>query len=435
MQRLFSFCFAGLFSIVISQNNSANAQTNSVGTEVAYNQLIALLIQKEYFRLEVQLKLLKGNIKTEEQLYFQSYVDNAFNRNVQTIKDVDTLLEYYSSKISDSLKGRLYLLKDDSYFKLFQYSKAELCDSMILHNYAGTFDTNEIKDIKNRFIVRDGLQTTPPQQTTIKNSATIHWRKDKIGLIEIPIRRHLKTYNAVFDTRANLSCISQTYAAKLNLNILPVYYDEGSSITGIQFKTGLAIADSLYMGNILVRNAVFLVLPDSILNVAPGFSINIIIGFPIIEELNEVHIYKDGRMTIPLKSSKSALHNFALDGLDPIISLKTATDTLCFHFDLGASQSVLYYNYFAKYKEMILKEGTKKTSEFGGAGGMKQKELYTLPALHLYLNDKKVTLDKVDVLTEKNYPKEKFYGNLGQDFTRDFNELILNFRDMYIQGR
>jgi hypothetical protein len=43
-------------------------------------------------------------------------------------------------------------------------------------------------------------------------------------------------------------------------------------------------------------------------------------------------------------------------------------------------------------------------------------------------------LDSVDVLSEKVFAEETFYGNIGQDFIGQFRKLVLNFRDMYVKG-
>ncbi|HEY2722815.1 MAG TPA: hypothetical protein VGI82_13870, partial [Chitinophagaceae bacterium] len=110
------------------------------------------------------------------------------------------------------------------------------------------------------------------------------------------------------------------------------------------------------------------------------------------------------------------------------------TDTLSFDFDSGASSSVLYYEYFKKYEGVIMATGIKKTSNFGGVGGVQKKDIYVLPSVSLFLGNAKATIDSVDVLTQKIYSSEKLYGNLGQDFIQKFNELILNFQDMYIKG-
>ncbi len=431
MKNFILYFFAGVFLML-----GCHSKESLFGHDANYKRLQDLLDQKEYFRLKDQLNLLRTGMRNEEVLYFEAFLDNAFNRNNQTIQDVDSLLKNYGSELPDSLKINLSLLQADSHFKMFQYAASARSDSMVLDLGAHASDTTEISDTKNELLIRNALRFISPQETSIQESTTIHWRKDLLGLIEIPVKCNGTNYEAIFDTRANISSISKTFATRLGLKILPVTYEEGSGITGIKFQTGLGVADSLFIGNILIRNAVFQVMPDSILQIGPAkFSLNIIIGFPIIEELREIHLYQDGRMFIPLKTSASEKKNFALDGLDPVIMLRSDGDTLNFNLDLGAINTVLYDAYFEKFKPKILKEAVKKTADFGGAGGIKRKDVYVLPALHLALGDQVVSVDSVDVLTQKVFPRERFYGNLGQDFTSKFGEIIFNFDDMYIEGR
>ncbi len=396
-------------------------------------QLHVLLDQKDYFRLDTHFKAVSNDIDDEDRLYFKAFIDNAFNRNTECIKDVDSLFAEKDLKLTDSARYTLKSIQSDSYFKTFQYAKAAACDSDIIKNYKlhkGTID-----DVKNDLLIRNALKNTPSQETVIKNNTSINWTKDNIGLIEIPVKTNAQTFSAIFDTRANISSITQSYAKKLGLRILDVSYNEGSGATGIQFKTGMGIADSLQIGDIKVKNVVFQVMPDSILYIAPvKFQLNIIIGFPVIEQLGEVHIYGKGTMMIPLNPAHKGLHNFALSGLDPVLALSVGKDILPFLFDSGATTSTLYAPYFKRYKDEIVKTGKKKMMGFGGAGGMDKKEVYVLPKALLGLGSKTVSIDSVGVLTKPIGTSESFYGNIGQDFTRQFSEIIYNFRYMYIDG-
>jgi predicted aspartyl protease len=420
-----------LIAIVFVMAGCTKASNNAGSVK----KLKSLLDKNEYFKLDAKFKLLTDSLDEDNRLYFKSYLDNAFNRNDECIKDIDSLLKQPALKLPDSVKSALKKLQGDSYFKTYQYAKAAQCDSNILKQYKHALHKDDIDDINNDLLIRNALKNTPAQQTLIKNNTTIPWKKDKIGLIEIPFTTHAQAFDAIFDTRANISSITQTYAKKLGLHILDVSYNEGSGATGLQFKTGMGIADSLYIGDVLVKNVVFQVMPDSILYIAPvKFQLNVIIGFPVIEQLREVHIFSNGKMTIPLIPAKSDLHNFALDGLDPVIALRSGNDTLSFHFDSGASSSVLYAAYFEKYKARVIKAGIQKTVGFGGAGGAQKKKVYVLPKFNLTLGGKSVVVDSVSVLTKPITPGEKFYGNIGQDFTNKFSEVIYNFKDMYIKG-
>jgi len=429
MKHIFLLCFVPALLMLFGCGN------NKISSNATSKKLQTLLDQKEYFKLEFQAKVYDDNLSDYKKLYFKSFIDNAFNRNNDCINDVDQLLKNYDTALPDSLKSTLLQLQGDSYFKSFQYASAAKNDSDVLKRFTHILHKDEIDDIKNNLLIRNALKNIPAQQTEIKDNTTIWWSRNKLGLIEIPVKVAATSYKGIFDTRANISTISKTYAEKLKLHILNVSYNEGSGATGIQFKTGMGIADSLYIGDILVKNVVFQVMPDSILYIAPiKFQLNVIIGYPVIEQLKEIHVFSNGKMTIPVIPAKSDLHNFAIDGLNPVVALKVGNDTLAFNFDSGASTSDFYAAYFEKYKAAVLKNGFKKTLHFGGAGGVQKKEVYILPSLNFTLGNKTVTVDSVSVLTKKITPDEKLYGNIGQDFTNKFSEIIYNFNYMYIKG-
>lgn len=401
-------------------------------------ELQSLLDKKEYFKLKAGLQAAQDDISDEKRLYFQAFTNNAFNRNRQSIQDVDSLLTQYNSNMPDSVKAGLLEIQSDNYFKTFQYAKTAQTDSDLLNHYSKVLDSTKIKDLKNDLLMHNALHDIPPQEVFIHANTNIGWERDKLGIMEIPVRYKDSIYSCVFDTRANISSISKTYATKLGLKMLDVSYDEGSGITGITFKTGLGIADSLYIGDILIRHAIFQVMPDEILHFEQvQFSINVIIGYPIIEQLKEIHIYKDGKMMIPDKPAKSNLSNLAMDKLNPVIFAKKDNDTLCFNFDSGAGSSDFYSTYYEKYKDKILQEGKKTTVQTGGAGGALNIDVYILDSLNLDIANKQVTLKKVVVHIHPitGNTDEKFYGNLGQDLIMQFDEMILNFEDMYIEFR
>lgn len=400
------------------------------------SRLQSLLEQKEFFRLETKLKSTGDSLSPSDRLFFQVQVDNAFNRNDSAIAGIQQLLDDTSNPLPDSARANLLLLLADGYFKTFRYARAARADSLLLARFGKMLDSNRMQDLQNHLLIYNALRDIPPQEIVIPDSSSLHWTRDRIGLIEIPLSSSGHSYPAIFDTRANISSVSESFARKLGLKRLNVSYTEGSGITGLEFRTGLGVADSIALGKIKLRHVVFQIMPDSVLYIAPiHFALNILIGYPVIEQLREIHIFSNGHMDFPAKPVARPWHNLALDHLDPVIFLRTDKDTLCFHFDLGASSSQLYNRYFEKYKLEILRQGHPKMVEFGGAGGIEKKSVYVMPSVNFFLGNRKAVLENVDILTEKISPGEMFYGNIGQDFVRLFPELILNFKDMYVEGK
>ncbi len=401
-------------------------------------QLQSLLDKKEYFKLREKFQSDQGDISDQKKIYFQAYLENVFNQNDKSIEDIESLRKQYDSSIPDSIRADLLRLESDNYFKTFQYAKSAHADSDLLNHYKMAMDSEGVDNLKNDLLIRNALYYIPPQQVSITENTTIPWARDKVGLVEIPLKHNDSSYSSIFDTRANISSISKSYAQKLGLKILDVSYEEGSGITGITFKTGMGIADSLYIGNILLRNVVFQVMPDEVLYIAPiQFSLNIIIGYPVIAQLKEVHIYQDGKMMIPYRQTKTGLHNLAMDKLNPVLSVKINNDDLCFYFDSGAGSSDFFNTYFERYKDKIIKKGKLQTIQNGGAGGIVNAKVYVTDSIDVFVANQKATLNNVSIHVDaiKTHNNETFYGNLGQDLINQFKEMILNFDDMYIDFR
>lgn len=392
------------------------------------------LDQKEYFKLRRSMELHKFDVNPMKSLYFRSFIDNVFNMNEGSIKDIQALLEGYNAELTDTVKAHLLLLKEDNYFKTFQYDKAAQVDNELISHYKHAMDSTAYADVKNTALITNGLAGVPAQEAQIPGDVIIPWTKNKAGLMEIPVREKDSSYLAIFDTRANISSISATYAKKLGVRMLNVNYQEGAGVTGQRFAVSLGVADSLRIKGILMKNVIFQVMPDEVLYIAPiDLSLNIIIGYPVIAQWREVRIHQDGTMTIPAQPKHASWHNLAMEGLDPVIEGVSGGDTLGFKFDTGASSSDLFDNYFRRHKDEIVSKGKASTIRLGGAGGVVEKEVYMINDWKLTVGSKTATLKQVavhkDPIPNLN---EKFYGNLGQDLMGQFKEMIINFEDMYV---
>jgi predicted aspartyl protease len=427
MRQAARYHFIFLSFLLVTTTATAQKNTADMVFNTALNEL---LHQKEYFKLEIKYRLLKNDLEKAQQLYFGCFIDNAFNRNEAAITGIDIFLKQHEASIPDSVKAALLLLQADSYYKLFQYTKAGFNDSIVIASYSTAIDSTLLRRVRNDLLTANILKDIPPQQTQVNNGTVLTWKKDRMGLTSIPVQVAHQTINSVFDTRANISCITETYARKLGLHLMDGTVEDGSGITGIRFQNQLGIADSLYIGDILFTHVVFLVMPDDKLRFGLFFSINLIIGFPVIEQMKEIQLYKDGRMIVPAMASTGGEHNLAIDGPDPILYLQSGNDSLCFQLDLGAQQTSLYATYFERYATNIIANGKKTTVKLGGAGGSKRKDIYLIPQLSLSIANKNIILRKVNVFTQKLSPQERFYGNLGQDFINNFDKLVLNFKAM-----
>lgn len=194
-----------------------------------------------------------------------------------------------------------------------------------------------------------------------------------------------------------------------------------------------------------------MVFPDSALSFGRGvYTIKGIIGFPVIEQLQEVRIkksavtnkstvpnknamtYKD-TMTIPQQAVDRNIRNFGVDELLPVITVAYNTDTLAFTFDTGAQFTFLNEPFYRRYKKLIDTVGKALDMQIGGAGGIAKTKAYKIPQIEINVAGQPATLKEVSVKTTSTSPKDKlYYGNLGLDVINQFKEMVINFRYMFV---
>jgi hypothetical protein len=394
----------------------------------------SLLFRKEYFRMRDQLEKDSSRMDDFHRMFYRAFVENAFGQYAVSIQDVKQLQRSYRTELSDSDQINLLGIQEGNYYNTCQYSLAAAADDALLKGFSTTMNPQEIRITRNSFKVWKALSNEEPQTVSMNGTDSVTWKRDAIGLMEIPVSCSDSTFQMVFDTRAGISTVTATTARQMNLRKLKVNFDLGSGVTGILFNSGLAVADSLKIGNIIMKQVVFQVVSDSMLYFAPiHFSIHGIFGFAAMRALGQVEILKSGFMRIPGDSTSHNAQNLALDGYDPVISLIAFGDTLPFYFDSGASSSDLYSLFFKKYKSKVSKEGKVHNIQLGGAGGVIRTNVWELPRLEIKSGSAKAVLNNAVIHTKPlTEEADKFYGNIGQDFISQFKEVTINFCKMYV---
>lgn len=409
------------------------------------NKLDSLLNRRHFFELKRELESSAyAGLPVHRKLYYQAFIHNFFHELSTSNEEIALLLDKYKKQLTDNQVGNLLMKKIDNHVKLYQYEQAHLTTQLLLRKYKHALTAEERDDARNADLIWKGLQNVPPQTTTISSETRIAYGRDLAGLMNIPVSFADSTYYFVFDTGANLSVITESYARKSNLRMLNVKF-KVRAITGLQVHASLGIADELKLGNISVKNAVFMIFPDSALSFARGvYTIKGIIGFPVIEQLQEVRIskstmtnknamtYKD-TMTIPQQAVDRNIRNFGVDELLPVITVAYNTDTLAFTFDTGAQFTFLNEPFYRRYKKLIDTASKAFDMQIGGAGGIAKTKAYKIPQIEINVAGQPALIKDVSVKTTSTTPKDKlYYGNLGLDVINQFKEMVINFRYMFV---
>jgi len=434
MKNLFAvlFCLLSVFS---------NAQKEHLfNEEKFYSELSSLSQKKDFFEVKELLIANKSRIDKEVYFYYWSLVENAFSNFRESNEAIEDFLEGAGTMNNDSLFKEILMVKQLNLVNLFEYKDAYQTNQYIIENFKHVCTEDELNDLSNTGNIWKALENSNKQVINRPVDVKIQLSRDNAKLANVPVTVSGKTKNFVFDTGANFSVIQRSVALEMGCEIIPIQFDV-SAITGAKVKSDLAVIKELLIGDpvsgqvVKCENVVFLVFDDKDLTFSEvNYSIQGIIGFPVIRNLEEIHITKDDQLVIPKTPEVYTKSNMILNGFVPVVQVIQEQDTLQFSFDTGAAETSLNRSYYYKYKKLVERKAKKQTLKSGGAGGMVEYEGYLLPKVTLSVGVSTVTLRNIQVRKDSaGQVDSDFDGNLGQDFIKQFDEMIISFKYSAIQ--
>lgn len=393
------------------------------------SQLDSLTEAEDFFRLKAVYLENHSKLSEAHSLYFSAIIHNVFNKAEVSNKDIDKVLADYSGSLNDTLLNKLYWKKIANHINLYEYAQAAKASEYIQSHFSALNDSSQTETLQNEIKIWRALSEVPEQEIIRTAGATIPMTRDKVGLFNIDVAFGDTIKNLLFDTGANFSVVKRSLAEELEFRIIEADFYV-TAATGTKVSCDIAIADALTIGGILFKNVFFLILEDEDLSFPQiDYYINGAIGFPVIEAMDEIRITKDNQIIIPEVPVDYGLNNFALNGLMPIIAMQYRGDTLRLHFDTGAKKTSLYPPFYNQYKDEIDNNYGKETFTSGSGGGMVEFEGYVINDIALKVGESAAELDSLHLHIEHIGGNEShFHGNLGQDYIKQFDEMIMSFK-------
>jgi predicted aspartyl protease len=329
-------------------------------------QLHQLLEAKDIFRLETLLEKEQPQLSKSSFLYFEACLHNAFNRTEQSLQNVDMLLDKYKKSLNDTILREIYTLKFDNCLKQNRYKEAVEALKIALYQYGHVADSTEFSDTQENYNAIEPFKNLPPQKIQLTKDVVIPVVRNQFNHLMMQVTCGGQSDDFIFDTGAMLSVVSESCAQQMNIRVLESSAQVGNSVGG-KVTSKVGYADSLRIGDLLVENVAFLIIPDEMLSFPEiNYAIHGIVGFPVMYQMKEIRIHRDGSITVPVSPVKLGLHNMFLEGLSPVIRAGVDSDTLLFVMDTGANTSGFSGKYFDAHKNEILEKAALKKVRIGG---------------------------------------------------------------------
>lgn len=398
-------------------------------------RLNMLLDSGEYFRFreEFRIGLMQDSVHPPEcDLYYAAWHEHLFGNPVASNEAIRLLTGKFAEVCPDSIEARMLLLHLQNDFRLFRYSSVDSVITVLRGKYTSWLGPQESADLNNFAAIVRNLLEVPAQSLERHGELNIAYKRDIASLIRIPVTMGGETEEFIFDTGANLSTISESQAKKMKLRI----FDSGfgvasSSHANVESKLGLA--EELRIGNAVFRNVIFIVLPDKSLRFAAGiYKIRGIIGIPVIAQLGEVQITKDGKLISPEKESTTGLRNFGMNGNTPFVDISFYGKSHPYIFDTGAAGTIFNKRFLQHYSDSLTDQKS-RTSKVGGAGGVTEVKIISCTALPYSFGGKTGKLKKGTIQpVSPSEVYESFFGIAGEDIFMEWETMTINFTTGFI---
>lgn len=332
---------------------------------------------------------------------------------------------------NDALQRKAYGLLASNFLRLGEYGKAADNFSVILNRFKSQLDANEIANYENIIQLTTSLKKVKPQKVKIKADSLIK-KSESSNEWTLPVAANNFSVNLIVDTGANFSLIAKSLAEKLGIKYVNADINIGT-INTTKVQPQLGVLPEMRIGNVVVNNAVFLVMDDKSLTFPDGFMLKGVVGLPVFAALREITFKNNGDFFIPAKPRRTTGEKMCLDGLDILFRASYREQKYTFQLDSGANHSVLYPLFFKQFEDEIKSKYEKVTEKITGVGGSQEVSAYLMKNIELKLGNKTGKIEKLKIIPQKiNEKSEKIYGNIGQDFIRGFKSFTLNFNSMTI---
>ncbi len=389
-----------------------------------------LISNQRYFALQREYNQSKDSLSPFMKVLSKSLLNSFFNKPQDAIASINELLQNHQESLGGQSVSMAILLAENQ-AEIGNYKEAAKIYNDILQQVSQYLDKETLEKFTNNYKLYNTLSTINPIKVNKPNrDCIIPITKNQLGIMEVPVKIAEKSWNFVFDTGATHCAISQSLAKEIGIKVLA-----DSILLNGSFNAQLGILDKLNLGDIVIENILFYILPpfekiDA--HFSNNNSFNMVLGLPVIKTLGVIEITHD-KMYIPVNYSNQSMEkNMMIMSNYPYVEASSKGESLIFTFDTGDNKASLSNFYYDKHKEKILSTGKPDSVRVGHAEDIAIRNGFSIENFPLQIGKKDITFSSIFV--EKDnllIPNPlKIDGSLGMLLFEKSSKITLNFDRM-----
>ena len=390
-------------------------------------RLTRLYESGRYFELRDAVALL-GEEPAIEMEFFRGAVDEIFNRLDPAVIRLRRFLSLSETGPASMMNKEAWVLLADAFRRLGRYRQAAEARREILVRYGAIFDKEERANFENQIALWSALAGVPPQTVEGGIDTTISMTDRRF-----PVHAGGRTFFVGYDTGSNLSVLYRSIAEELDVPTL-------GPATKIQTSTGkwiegqVGVVPEMKLGPIVIRNAVFFILPDEFFASSPdrfGVGQLGLLGAPVLEALKEITETRDGKLIIPALPRPRTGENMCFCGFMPLVEVRHRGARLSLCLDTGSPTTRLYPPFLRRYAGEIKSRSRLRPSLLGGVGNSRKVPVHILDWFLIRTGGMELSLRRIVVQTKVTHTGSRYFdGTLGLDVLDHCSRMTFNFESM-----
>ena len=356
--------------------------------------------------------------------FYKAAVEAAFGQEREAEGDLKRIASSGSSSGVREWEARELLI--GLYFRLGKYKEAVALGRLMLEQRP------DAADVKNMLPTLEVLSAFPDQSVAAAEGSSVPIDVEDENVV-LPLRINGIEAHYILDDGFSLSGMSELEAKRLHLTVRDVKTTI-DTMSGAEVGVRIAIAEKLQIGNTVLKDVAFYILPTT----QPPFNQlgegrQGILGLPVVIALNHFEWSAKDRVFHLLPASpqtSKSVGNLAFDGTSVFVQGAYAERPLEFSLDLGAQNTVLYPAFAQSHPELQT-SGSSEAHKITGVGGSAEIPSLSVASLTFTVGGRDVSLSPAHVLLKSNNSTSGWFsGNLGMDLLNEAGSVEVDFNSM-----
>lgn len=366
---------------------------------------------------------------------------HVFGHRQEAVRRLDDLLHNHVQELGFGNIYSFVSLLADNYHMMGHTSRAAAIMQEFVRQIDGKVNAATVEEYRQRAGLYKELSQRILYKTDGRSTYHLPFKFEEMGdpgqsLFMMQGSVNNTSCSLCFDTGASFNVASKEAAEQMGLRLIgPGLTAQGTT----RIEGMLAIADSISIGDMVMRNVPFVVIDlmkDNEIAASILGKLSFLMGQPFLSRFAHYTIDIENQL---ISLHTDTLHTTREPNLSMLSTLKVlvnkGNDSLSVTLDSGAASTFLGTSYYKDYKKEVVHEGKWDIIGGAGAGGTALESVFRLPRVRLSIDGKPFVLTHIPVtaLTDRGNNLTTGYGRLGTDFFRLWKKVDIDNINMRIE--